>query len=223
MFPEIPDKTYFKIGEAAKLVGVKPHILRYWESEFRVIRPAKTRSQQRLFRQRDIEMLLVVRALLYEHRFTIEGARLKLRELGEAGRTSREMLDSLRQGVLPTVAPPDVAPSTEVDVSDEVRSLRAENAALGEKLALANQKLNDAAELLRAERARLRQELDALRDEARVRAGAATARVAALEAELLEAREHATHGVPAAVIESVRASLLDLRRRLSTTTTVLPR
>jgi DNA-binding transcriptional MerR regulator len=83
----IPDKTYFRIGEVARILGVKPYVLRYWESEFRAIRPQKSRSQQRLYRRRDVELLLRIKKLLYEQRFTIEGARRKLR--GEAD-TERE-------------------------------------------------------------------------------------------------------------------------------------
>src|SRR5215471_10328538 len=79
----IPDKPFFKIGEAARLCAVKPYVLRYWETEFRSIRPQKTRSQQRLYRRKDIELLLRIRHLLYQERFTIEGARARLRELGQ--------------------------------------------------------------------------------------------------------------------------------------------
>ena len=78
----IPDKPFFKIGEAARLCAVKPYVLRYWETEFRSIRPQKTRSGQRLYRRKDIELLLTIRDLLYVQRFTIEGARTRLRELG---------------------------------------------------------------------------------------------------------------------------------------------
>ena len=78
----LPDKPYFKIGEAARLCAVKPYVLRYWETEFKSVRPQKTRSQQRLYRKRDVELLLKIRHLLYEKRFTIEGARAHLRELG---------------------------------------------------------------------------------------------------------------------------------------------
>jgi DNA-binding transcriptional MerR regulator len=78
----IPDKPYFKIGEAARLCAVKPYVLRYWETEFKSLRPQKTRSQQRLYRRRDVELLLKIRHLLYDKRYTIEGARTRLRELG---------------------------------------------------------------------------------------------------------------------------------------------
>src|SRR6185503_13552450 len=76
------EKPYFKIGEVARLVAVKPYVLRYWETEFRSLRLQKTRSQQRLYRRKDVELLLKIRHLLYAERFTIEGARARLRELG---------------------------------------------------------------------------------------------------------------------------------------------
>ena len=82
--PELPDKLYFKIGEVAKLVGVKPYVLRYWETEFSVVRPGKTRSSHRLYRRRDVETLLEIRRLLYGERYTIEGAKRRLREIGRA-------------------------------------------------------------------------------------------------------------------------------------------
>jgi DNA-binding transcriptional MerR regulator len=73
------EKLYFKIGEVAKIVGVKPYVLRYWETEFSVIRPGKTRSQHRLYRRKDVETLLQIKELLHKKRFTIEGARRHLR------------------------------------------------------------------------------------------------------------------------------------------------
>jgi DNA-binding transcriptional MerR regulator len=73
------DKLYFKIGEVAKLVGVKPYVLRYWETEFSVVRPGKTRSKHRLYRRKDVEMLVRIKELLHDRRFTIEGARKHLR------------------------------------------------------------------------------------------------------------------------------------------------
>lgn len=78
----IPDKPFFKIGEAARLCALKPYVLRYWETEFHSIKPQKTRSGHRLYRRHDVELLLSIRNLLYDQRFTIEGARGRLRELG---------------------------------------------------------------------------------------------------------------------------------------------
>jgi DNA-binding transcriptional MerR regulator len=79
------DKRYYRIGEVSRITDVKPYVLRYWESEFRWMAPQKSRSKQRLYRQRDIDMILLIKKLLYEQRFTIAGARKKLRGVG-AGR-----------------------------------------------------------------------------------------------------------------------------------------
>lgn len=78
------DKLYFKIGEVAEIVGVAPHVLRYWETEFSAIKPQKSRTQQRVYRRRDVATLLRIKRLLYEERFTIAGARKQLREAGTA-------------------------------------------------------------------------------------------------------------------------------------------
>ena len=73
--PEIPDKLYFRIGEVSRVSGVKPHVLRYWETEFPGISPKKSGSGHRLYRRKDVELILEIKRLLYEQRFTIEGAR----------------------------------------------------------------------------------------------------------------------------------------------------
>lgn len=78
----LPAKLYFRIGEVAKRVGVETHVLRYWESEFRSIRPQKSSRGQRVYSRRDLEALLRVKELLYEQGYTIAGARKKLREGG---------------------------------------------------------------------------------------------------------------------------------------------
>jgi DNA-binding transcriptional MerR regulator len=82
--PELPDRLYFKIGEVAKIVGVKPYVLRYWETEFSMIRPGKTRSRHRLYRRRDVETLLEIKRLLHTERYTIEGAKRHLKTLGKS-------------------------------------------------------------------------------------------------------------------------------------------
>lgn len=76
--PEIPDKLYFKIGEVSELLGVEPYVLRYWESEFPGLSPKKSGTGHRLYRRKDVELLLRIKHLLYEKRFTIEGARQSL-------------------------------------------------------------------------------------------------------------------------------------------------
>lgn len=74
----IPEKIYFKIGEVCDLVGVQPHVLRYWETEFPMLSPQKNRSGQRSYRRRDVEMALRIKELLYDEMFTIAGAKKKL-------------------------------------------------------------------------------------------------------------------------------------------------
>ncbi|MGP8247185.1 MAG: MerR family transcriptional regulator [Bryobacteraceae bacterium] len=73
--PEIPDKLYFKIGEVSDLLGVEPYVLRYWETEFTVLSPKKSGTGHRLYRRKDVELLLRIKHLLYAKRYTIEGAR----------------------------------------------------------------------------------------------------------------------------------------------------
>ncbi len=72
---EIPDKLYFRIGEVSRLAGIKPYVLRFWETEFPGLGPKKSGTGHRLYRRKDVEMVLEIKRLLYEKRFTIEGAR----------------------------------------------------------------------------------------------------------------------------------------------------
>jgi DNA-binding transcriptional MerR regulator len=72
---DIPDKLYFRIGDVSRLAGIKPYVLRYWETEFSAISPKKSGTNQRLYRRKDVELILEIKHLLYEKRFTIEGAR----------------------------------------------------------------------------------------------------------------------------------------------------
>src|SRR5215471_10433382 len=95
MSKDMPPKLYYRIGEVAGLVGVEPHVLRYWEREFRSIRPTKSAKGQRVYSRRDVESLLRVRDLLYTEGFTIAGAKKRL----------------LRVGVEPTVAKQEDAPA----------------------------------------------------------------------------------------------------------------
>ena len=73
--PEIPDKLYFRIGDVSRLAGIKPYVLRFWESEFPGLGPKKSGTGHRLYRRKDVELVLEIKRLLYEKRFTIEGAR----------------------------------------------------------------------------------------------------------------------------------------------------
>jgi len=75
----IPDKFHFKIGEVSRILGVKPYVVRFWETEFSIT-PSKNKSQHRVYKRQEVEILLDIKKLLYEERFTIEGARVKLKE-----------------------------------------------------------------------------------------------------------------------------------------------
>lgn len=79
---EASDKIYYRIGEVSRLTGVKAHVLRYWETEFRWMAPPKSRSKQRLYRKRDIEFVWLLKKLLWDERYTIAGARQRIQELG---------------------------------------------------------------------------------------------------------------------------------------------
>ena len=104
---EIPDKHYFKIGEVSEIVGVEAHVLRYWESEFKILKPLRAGSRQRLYRRGDIENLLRIRELLYTEGYTIAGARQAMKGgKGGAGVTGRgadqqavprDLVDSLKK------------------------------------------------------------------------------------------------------------------------------
>src|ERR671924_1948605 len=83
----LPDKIYFKIGEVSQLVGVEPYVLRYWETEFELLKPSKAPSRHRLYKKKDVEMLLDIKRLLYSEGFTIEGARKKLKETKKEEKT----------------------------------------------------------------------------------------------------------------------------------------
>jgi DNA-binding transcriptional MerR regulator len=77
---EIPDKFYFKIGEVSQLADVPPYVLRFWETEFKQIKPKRTEAGQRLYRKQDVLLILRIKKLLYDRKFTIEGARQHLKK-----------------------------------------------------------------------------------------------------------------------------------------------
>ena len=96
--PEIPNKLYFRIGEVAKLAGIKPYVLRFWETEFGGLGPKKSGSGHRLYRRKDVELVLEIKRLLYDKRFTIEGARKVLES--KPKRTDTKPALERRQGEL---------------------------------------------------------------------------------------------------------------------------
>jgi DNA-binding transcriptional MerR regulator len=100
--PEIPDKLYFRIGEVAGLLAVEPYVLRYWETEFPSLAPKKSGTGHRLYRRKDVELLLKIKHLLYDKRYTIEGARQSLHNDSKA---SRPQARDRKQGDLFTPDP----------------------------------------------------------------------------------------------------------------------
>jgi len=112
--PELPDKLFFKIGEVAKIVGVRPHVLRYWEGELPALRPMKTRGSHRVYRRRDVELAMLVQRLLQDEGFTISGARKRLKELGRDRVTSE----------------PDPTAKREVSLRAELLAIRSDLAEL---------------------------------------------------------------------------------------------
>lgn len=88
-------KAYYSIGEVCELTGLKAHVLRYWESQFPSLQPSKNQAGNRVYRPKEIELILLVKHLLYEEKFTIDGARRRLEEMRGAGE-----LEETRKGVL---------------------------------------------------------------------------------------------------------------------------
>ncbi len=77
----IPEKAYFRIGEVSKILNVESYVIRYWETEFKTVKPLRTKSAQRLYRKKDVQELLIIRDLLYSQRFTIDGAKKQLAKM----------------------------------------------------------------------------------------------------------------------------------------------
>lgn len=119
---EIPDKLYFKIGEVAELAGVKPHVLRYWESEFGSFRPVKSKTNQRLYKRRDIELVLQLKDLLHNQGYTIAGARKRIRELARGGGKGTAISRTERSDEADTQMALPLVSGFDSDLIDEIRS-----------------------------------------------------------------------------------------------------
>ena len=102
MTPDVPDRVYYRIKEVCSLTGLKPHILRYWEQEFRDIKPVKSPKGQRLYRRKDLDAIFTIKGLLYDKKFTIDGARIYLsrqrRLMDEIKLELREIVELLERG-----------------------------------------------------------------------------------------------------------------------------
>ena len=113
--PNIPDKLYFRIGDVSRLTGIKQYVLRYWESEFPGLGPKKSGTGHRLYRRKDVELVLEIKHLLYEKRFTIEGARkwLETKEKPATAAAKPVAKAPERQG--------ELFPSLPLEALDEIR------------------------------------------------------------------------------------------------------
>lgn len=99
--PVIPDRMYFRIGDVAEIAGVQPYVLRFWEKEFEFLTPIKNAAGQRLYRRGDVESVLLIKRLLYMERYSIEGAKKRIKELRKKGslgqaKKERAVLDDKR-------------------------------------------------------------------------------------------------------------------------------
>ena len=86
----IPEKQYFKIGEISDILELEPYVLRYWESEFNIIKPSRTRSKQRLYHRKDLEILVEIKHLLYDERLTVAGAKIRLQKMKKQAITDKK-------------------------------------------------------------------------------------------------------------------------------------
>ena len=123
--PEIPDRLYFRIGDVSELVGVEPYVLRFWESEFPMLQPKKSKTGQREYKRKDVLLLLEIKRLLYDQGFTIPGARKAIRERARSVRRKREVPEPQAQLRLISQVSPDLRPALQ-----QIRQELAEIAAL---------------------------------------------------------------------------------------------
>lgn len=91
----IPVREFFSIGDVCELTDLKPHVLRYWESQFRFLHPAKNRSGNRVYQRREVELIMLVKDLLYVDKYTIEGARVRVEEFRKNGELKSAARDAL--------------------------------------------------------------------------------------------------------------------------------
>ena len=100
--PEAPivPRVYYSIGEVCDLTGLKAHVLRYWESQFEVMNPTKNRAGNRVYKRKDVDLIFLVKRLLYEEKYTIEGARQRLLDMRRAGALDEEKQEVLEAGFL---------------------------------------------------------------------------------------------------------------------------
>ncbi len=119
---EIPDKLYFRIGDVARLAGIKPYVLRFWETEFPALGPRKSGTGHRLYRRKDVEMVLEIKRLLYVQRFTIEGARKFLETRAKTEAAAAVKPSKRRSAKAAPAGVSDTAPKGQADLFGGDRS-----------------------------------------------------------------------------------------------------
>lgn len=134
----IPEKQYFKIGEVSEILDVEPYVLRYWESEFKILKPTRTRARQRLYHKKDLELLLEIKHLLYDEKFTIAGAKKRLQEMKKQEAAERRAKKASRgskqraQATVPSESRSNESPAAEksdyreilLEIKKELKELR---------------------------------------------------------------------------------------------------
>lgn len=98
-----PRRRYYSIGEVCSMIGVKPHVLRYWETQFRELSPSKNRSGNRVYQSAEIELIALIHTLVHEKRYTVEGARKRLQELRSEGSAAEQSSKALQRVYLRTL------------------------------------------------------------------------------------------------------------------------
>lgn len=120
----IPDRVFFRIGDVAELAGVKPYVLRYWETEFPMIGPQKSASGHRVYRRVDVETVLLIKHLLYVERYSIEGARKRIQELKRGGELKQARAERTEQKPVQAVSHEDA--QARKDRVSQIRALTRE-------------------------------------------------------------------------------------------------
>ena len=221
---DLPDKTFFKIGEVAEILGVKPYVLRYWESEFKSLAPQKSnQSRHRMYTREDIELLLAIKGLLYDEMYTVAGARRQLSELQRNGALAGEHpvedaedpldgveraafeqeIEELRTRLEQSTQERDDALVLAREATDAVAEVEAAREALDLRVASLEEMVNAAGSDQSKENASLKEAL-----------AVEQAKVAELQAQrqdLLDAAWPEDEGEPSTDMEKIRASERELR------------
>ncbi len=195
---QIPEKTYFKIGEIAKLLNLEPYVLRYWETEFEQLRPEKTKTGQRAYQRRDVELLVQIRELLYEDMYTIAGARRQL-VLNRQGELPLVEDESASEQLVQTQAELELAQSELAETratmnaqAEEIESLNAEILSLQDRIEASPSSNPQELEMLERHMEVVTQERDELRAALVAREQRRRRAITAVRTELQELRALAT-------------------------------